>query len=107
MGGLREAQRTINIKRLRDIRDDDMNKPIVRLQAIQTMQKLISEDDPITQENIDTLIALRDSSATGDGVRIGVIQSLQKILDLVEGESDTTGKPAAEDIMNKIRSAKK
>ena len=101
-----KEERKINIEKLVSIRDGEENLPAVRLQAVQTMQKLISETNIQTLNNIETLKKLRDSDATGDGVRIQVIQTLQKILDLVDGEPDT-GKPSAEDIMSKIRGAKK
>jgi len=99
-------QREINIKMLAKIRDDKDNLPAVRLQAVQTMQKLIDKDDPQTKKNTDTLKKLRDSDETGDGVRIQVIQTLQKIIDLVEGEV-VNDKPSAGDIMSKIRGTKK
>lgn len=99
-------QREINIKMLVKIRDGKENLPAVRLQAVQTMQKLIDKDDAQTQKNINTLKKLRDSEETGDGVRIQVIQTLQKILDLVDGEVKTD-RPTADDILSKIRSGKK
>ena len=102
-----EKQRTINIERLKYIRDNDENLSAVRLQAVQTLQKLISEDDPLTEENIEVLIELRDSEKTGDGVRIQVIQTLQKIINLVEGDTTDADKPTEADIMNMIRSATK
>lgn len=91
---------------LAKIRDDKDNLPAVRLQAVQTMQKLIDKEDPQTKKNTDTLKKLRDSEETGDGVRIQVIQTLQKIIDLVEGEV-TNDKPSADDILKKIRGTKK
>ena len=102
----KQDQREINIKMLAKIRDDKDNLPAVRLQAVQTMQKLIDKDDPQTKKNTDTLKKLRDSDETGDGVRIQVIQTLQKIIDLVEGEV-VNDKPSADDIMKKIRGGKK
>lgn len=50
-------QREINIKTLVKIRDDKENLPAVRLQSVQTMQKLIDKDDPQTKKNITTLTA--------------------------------------------------
>ena len=46
---------SINLRLLEDIRDDSENLPAVRLQAIQTLQKLIPVEDPATEENIKTL----------------------------------------------------
>lgn len=99
-------QREINIEKLAKIRDEEKNSSALRLQAVQTIQKLVSKEDPQTTNNIETLKILRDSDETGDGVRIQVIQTLQKIIDLVEGEYDPM-KPTAEGIMASIRRAKK
>lgn len=101
-----QDQRIININRLIGIRDDEKVSPAIRLQAIQTMQKLIDKDNPETTNNILILKKLRDSDETGNGVRIQVIQTLQKIINLVEGEYDPN-KPSAQNILAKIRSAKK
>ncbi len=98
---------SINLRLLEDIRDDSENLPAVRLQAIQTLQKLIAVEDPATEENIKTLKELRDSDKTGDGVKIQVIQTLQKIMTLVEGEPKDIETPTEESIMAKIRGAKK
>ena len=96
-----------NLRLLEDIRDDSENLPAVRLQAIQTLQKLIPIEDPDTQENIKTLKELRDSDKTGDGVKIQVIQTLQKIVTLVEGEPKNDDTPTTESIMAQIRGNKK
>ena len=98
---------TINLRLLEDIRDDSENLPAVRLQAIQTLQKLIDVDDPATEENIKTLKELRDSDKTGDGVKIQVIQTLQKFITLVEGDPKDNETPTEESIMAKIRGGKK
>lgn len=100
-------EQEINLRLLEDIRDDSMNLSAVRLQAIQTLQKLIDVDDPATEENIKTLKELRDSDKTGDGVKIQVIQTLQKIMKLAEGEPVQDDVPTEDSIMNKIRGAKK
>lgn len=94
-----------NLRLLEDIRDDSENLPAVRLQAIQTLQKLIPVEDEATKENIKTLKELRDSDKTGDGVKIQVIQTLQKIMTLVEGEPEDKTKPTTESILKKIRGA--
>lgn len=99
-------EREINIKKLVQIRDSEGNLPAVRLQAVQTMQKMINQDDPQTKKNIATLKKLRDSDETGDGVRIQVIQTLQKIFDLVEGEV-SPNQPTFESIFSEIRGKKK
>ena len=101
-----KRERIINIDKLISIRDSDSNLPAVRLQAVQTLQKLITEDNIQTLNNIETLKSLRDSDDTSDGVRIQVIQTLQKIFDLVDGEAPSDI-PTAEDIMAKIRGNKK
>lgn len=102
-----EEDMGINLRLLEDIRDDSENLPAVRLQAIQTLQKLIDVEDPATEENIKTLKELRDSDKTGDGVKIQVIQTLQKIIKLVEGEPEDETKPTVDSIMAKIRGEKK
>ena len=102
-----KEEQSINLRLLEDIRDDSMNLPAVRLQAIQTLQKLIEVDDPATGENIKTLKELRDSDQTGDGIKIQVIQTLQKIMKLVEGEPKDDTTPTEESIMAKIRGGKK
>ena len=59
------------------------------------------------EENIKTLKELRDSDQTGDGIKIQVIQTLQKIMKLVEGEPQDDTTPTEESIMAKIRGGKK
>lgn len=97
----------INIRLLEDIRDDKDNLPAVRMQAIQTMQKIIEPDDPAVEENIKVLQTLRDDEETGDAVRVQIIQTLHKLIVLVEGEPKKDDTPTEESIMNKIRGAKK
>ena len=63
-----KEEESINLRLLEDIRDDSMNLPAVRLQAIQT---------------------------------------LQKIMRLVEGEPQDDTTPTEESIMAKIRGGKK
>ena len=95
-----------NIETLIDIRDNISNLPAVRVQAIQTMQKLISEDSPETNKNIEVLRSLRDDETVNNAVRIQTIQTMQKIIDLVSGEVKDD-RPTEADIMAKIRSKKK
>ena len=59
-----------------------------------------------TQENIKQLIQIRDDVATSPAVRIQAIQTMQKILDNI-GASAGDEQPTADDIMKKIRGAKK
>lgn len=59
-----------------------------------------------TEQNIKTLITIRDDPNTTSAVRIQAIQTMQKILDAV-GASNTDDRPTEEDILNKIRGAKK
>lgn len=94
-----------NIKTLKSIRDDVGNLPAVRVQAIQTMQKLIGEDDAETQKNIKVLKEIRDDENVNNAVRIQTIQTMHKIFDSLGGESDDA--PTEADIMAKIRKAKK
>ena len=102
---MKKPERQINIEKLVAIRDSKENTSAVRLQSIQTMQKLIEKEDPQTKKNIKVLKELRDSEETGDGVRIQVIQTLQKILDLVEGEVKPN-QPTFESIFSEIRGGK-
>jgi len=110
-GGTVETMNTknetkINIMTLVKIRDNVDNLPAVRVQAIQTMQKLIAEDDPETQKNMKVLKKIRDSEEVTDAVRIQTIQTMHKIFALVNGE-ETDDAPTEADIMAKIRKAKK
>lgn len=96
-----------NIETLIKIRDDLSNLPAVRVQAIQTMQKLISEDDPETQRNLEVLKAIRDDVNVNKAVCIQTIQTMHKIFELVDGDSTNDNRPTEADIMAKIRKAKK
>lgn len=62
--------------------------------------------DSETKKNIERLIQIRDDAATSPAVRIQAIQTMQKILDNL-GASASDVQPSAEDIMSKIRGAKK
>ena len=62
--------------------------------------------DKEIEQNMKTLIAIRDDVDTSPAVRIQAIQTLQKIIDAV-GVVKTDDQPSAEDIMNKIRGGKK
>lgn len=95
-----------NIETLIEIRDDANNLPAVRVQAIQTMQKLIKEDDPETQRNLEVLKSIRDDVNVNKAVCIQTIQTMHKIFELVDGD-DINDRPTEADIMAKIRKAKK
>ena len=62
--------------------------------------------DNETEQNIKTLIAIRDDLETSPAVRIQAIQTMQKIMDAV-GATQTDAQPSADDIMKKIRGDKK
>jgi len=62
--------------------------------------------DKEIEQNMKTLIAIRDDVDTSPAVRIQAIQTLQKIIDAV-GVVKTDDQPSAEDIMKKIRGGKK
>ena len=62
--------------------------------------------DKETQTNIKSLIAIRDDLNTSPAVRIQAIQTMQKIMDNI-GATVSDDRPTADDIMKKIRSAKK
>lgn len=96
-----------NIETLREIRDNTAEVPAVRVQAVQTMQKLIGDaDEAETESNIQVLRTIRDDETVNNAVRIQTIQTLTKILEQVNGEADD-GRPTEADIMNKIRGLKK
>ena len=59
-----------------------------------------------TQNNIKQLIQIRDDAGTSPAVKIQAIQTLQKIIESI-GVSASDTQPSAEDIMKKIRGAKK
>ena len=62
--------------------------------------------DKETQTNIKALIAIRDDLNTSPAVRIQAIQTMQKIMDNI-GATVSDDRLTADDIMKKIRSAKK
>lgn len=95
-----------NIKTLIKIRDDVEISPAVKVQAIQTMQKLISEDDRETQNNLKVLKEIRDDETVAKAVCIQAIQTMHKIFALSEGD-ELSDRTTEEDIMAKIRKAKK
>ena len=62
--------------------------------------------DKETQTNIKALIAIRDDLNTSPAVRIQAIQTMQKIMDNI-GATVSDDRPTTDDIMKKIRGAKK
>jgi len=58
-----------------------------------------------TEQNIKTLIAIRDDVETSPAVRIQAIQTMQKIMDNVGASADGENL-TADDIINKIRGGK-
>lgn len=62
--------------------------------------------DKQTEQNIKTLIAIRDDVDTSPAVRIQAIQTMQKIFDNL-GAATSDDRPTAEDILKKVRGAKK
>ena len=59
-----------------------------------------------TEQNIKILVDIRDDVETPPAVRIQAIQTMQKILDNIGCSSDSES-PNVDDIINKIRGAKK
>lgn len=103
----KDNDRKKNIDTLKEIRDNDANVPAVRVQAVQTMQKLIGDtDEKETEKNIKVLRSIRDDESVNHAVRIQTIQTLTKILEMVNGEDESDG-PTEADIMAKIRGCKK
>ncbi len=62
--------------------------------------------DKETEKNIKTLIAIRDDVNTTPAVRIQAVQTMQKIMDAL-GATQSDNTPTADDILSKIRGAKK
>ena len=62
--------------------------------------------DKETQTNIKALIAIRDDLNTSPAVRIQAIQTMQKIMDNI-GATASDDRSTTDDIMKKIRGAKK
>lgn len=62
--------------------------------------------DKETQTNIKALITIRDDLETSPAVRIQAIQTMQKIMDNI-GATASDDRLTTDDIMKKIRSAKK
>ena len=58
-----------------------------------------------TEQNIKTLIAIRDDVETSPAVRIQAIQTMQKIMDNVGAGADSENL-SADDVINKIRGGK-
>ena len=94
-----------NIKTLVRIRENPDNLPAVKVQAIQTLQKLIAEDDPETKRNLEVLREIRDDETVNDAVHIQAVQTMHKIFVMIEGE-EIDERPTESDIMAKIRKAK-
>ena len=59
-----------------------------------------------TEQNIKILVDIRDDAGTSPAVRIQAIQTMQKIIDNIGVAADGES-PNADDIINKIRGAKK
>jgi len=70
------------------------------------MKKETVQLDKETEQNIKMLIKIRDDLDTSPAVRIQAIQTMQKIIDNM-GAATTDERPSADDIMKKIRGAKK
>lgn len=70
------------------------------------MKKETVQLDKETEQNIKMLIKIRDDLDTSPAVRIQAIQTMQKIIDNM-GAAITDERPSADDIMKKIRGAKK
>lgn len=62
--------------------------------------------DKETEKNIKVLIKIRDDLETSPAVRIQAIQTMQKIMESI-GAVTTDDHLTEEDIMKRIRSAKK
>ena len=58
-----------------------------------------------TEANLRLLEDIRDDSENLPAVRLQAIQTLQKIMTLVEGEPEDKTKPTTESILKKIRGA--
>ena len=62
--------------------------------------------DKETEQNIKTLIKIRDDVETSPAVRIQAIQTMQKIMDAL-GANQSEKLPSEDDVINSIRGSKK
>lgn len=91
-----------NIDTLIGIRDSKDTAPVVRIQAVRTMQKLIDEDHPEFKRNMNTLLEIRDDERVKASIRVMAMQSLNSMFDIA-GDTADDDSPTEADIMAKIR----
>ena len=95
-----------NIDALIVIRDALDTPPVVKVQSIRTLQKLLDAEHPQTELNVKTLTAIRDDESIKASIRVMAMQTLNSMFEAYstpENDDDTT----EESIMAKIRGGKK
>lgn len=93
-----------NIETLILIRDNPDTQAVVVVQAVRTMQKLLTENDPQTDKNLKALMDIRDNEAIKSSIRVMAMQTLNSMFDILGDTQDE--RPTESDIMKKIRSNK-
>lgn len=101
-----KAEKSKNIDVLIGIRDDLYTEPVVVVQAVRTMQKIIDKEHPETEKNLKALMKIRDDENIKASIRVMAMQSLNTMFDILDDEV-SDDRPTEEDIMNKIRGKKK
>lgn len=99
-----QRERQKNIDTLIGIRDNLSTAPVVRIQAVRTMQKLIDEEHPQFSKNMRTLIEIRDDVSVKESIRVMAMQSLNTMFEVVHDKPDDRLTEA--DVMAKIRAGK-
>lgn len=95
-----------NIDVLIGIRDDAHTEPVVIVQAVRTMQKIIDKEHPETERNLQALIDIRDNETIKASIRVMAMQSLNSLFEIIDND-EKDDRPTEADIMAKIRSKKK
>lgn len=101
-----QKEKQKNIDTLIGIRDGKDTAPVVRIQAVRTMQKLIDENHPEFKRNMNTLLEIRDDERVKASIRVMAMQSLNSMFDIGKDAADDD-QPTEADIMAKIRKGSK
>ena len=102
-----EKQRNICVCSM--IRDDAGSKPIAVIQAVRAMNNLFPAEQPDShpefEKNLDALIQIRDNEDIEATIRIMAMNTINTMLKSVDSPQEDDS--SADDIMKKIRGAKK
>ncbi len=96
-----------NIDALIVIRDDIDTPPVVKVQSIRTLQKLLDAEHPQTELNFKTLTAIRDDESIKASIRVMAMQTLNSMFETYSSSDVDDTTPTEESIMGKIRGGKK